>query len=64
MNNELKKAYMSVYPLASNHVVIRGRGKNFIDITTDPSNEDTMFILTSSKTYTLKKDGIIRCTHE
>lgn len=61
---EFEKAFMTVVPLSANHIMIKGRDNNYIDITTDMTACDQIFLITRSGSYTVDDEGNIRKTPE
>ncbi len=59
--NVTKESYMHILPFSNNHIAIFGRKKdNFIDIRTDMSDEDQIFITTKSGYYTIDNKGFMK----
>lgn len=59
---EFEDAFMMVVPFSANHIMIKGRGENYIDVTTDMAVSDQIFLITKAGTYTIDDEGNIRKT--
>ena len=56
-----KESFLSVVPFSNNHVLIFGRTKdNFLDVVTDLSDTDQIFITTKYGRYVIDDEGHIR----
>ena len=42
--------FMKIVPIASNHCIIRSNYNNMIDLTTDPSSYDRIYLITKNGT--------------
>jgi len=59
---EFERAFMYVVPISSNHILIKGRGDNYLDLTTSMTENDDIYILTKTERLVIKSSGEVRST--
>lgn len=60
MKRDFEQAFMTIVPVSANHIILRGRGDNHLNITTDMAACDQIFLITKSGRYTVDDEGNIR----
>lgn len=57
---DFEQAFMTVVPVSTNHIMIKGRSENYLDIHTDVSSTDQIFLITKYGRYVIDDEGHIR----